>query len=193
MPQWFPPLLEARSSGSRKGKWNDCAHIRVAGLRCRQDGCEREDRSTPDCRRRSPCLPLRQDPQARPERRRRHVLSIPPTDRDGTRLHRPSAREARLLEGRVIKAAALGNDERCSGVGIEGFTVEGVAAVLGARTSATRSSGPTESDLCISLPLEEPLSYLEVMKVTALPRNPDFRGWLGVGRTSSSGVSRRCS
>ena len=89
--------LEARSSGSRKGKWNDRAHIRVAGLRCCPDGGEREDRSTPDCRRRSPCLPLRQDPQARPERRRRHVLSIPPTDRAGTWLNESSAPETRHL------------------------------------------------------------------------------------------------
>ena len=28
------PLLEARSSGSRRGKRNDCAYLRVADLRC---------------------------------------------------------------------------------------------------------------------------------------------------------------
>ena len=79
---------------AEEGRSNDRAHLRVAGLRCCPDGREREDCSTPDCRRSSSCLPVRPDPSTRPERCRRHVLSIPATDRRGTRLHRSSSQRA---------------------------------------------------------------------------------------------------
>ena len=113
---------------AEEGRSNDRAHLRVAGLRCCPDGREREDCSTPDCRRSSSCLPVRPDPSTRPERCRRHVLSIPATDRRGTRLHRPSARETRRLVAPftrpsppskpTIQRSGRGASQRaCNGVG----------------------------------------------------------------------------
>lgn len=92
----WSPVVEARS-GMRKGKCHDRPDLRVPAVGVRPHRDQHQDPSTADHRGRPARLSLRQDPQARSRRSRRHVRSVSAVDDAVVRLlGTPDATASRL-------------------------------------------------------------------------------------------------